>query len=664
MKLKKLKKVFFSLFLAFSMFAPLPNLGFCNSTADALAFSRIIKFIIPKSVGRFFSDFFYDFLKKVTTDVLWRFMENRGYLDVDNWGIIVRYGEDLTELARSGRIHDCIERDKEISDLIYTLISEDKGNVMITGAAGVGKTALIEGLACRIATGNVPECFKSKKIIRINMVALIAGNTYNGSDNPVARIRSMLSAAESDPDTILFVDEFHQIARIGAAELFKNYLDRNKVKMIAATTNAEYEYIKSDDALARRFKQIVVNEPSKDQTMQILNRLKPEIEKKYNVKVSKDAISAAIEYTDKYMRGKSFPDKAINVIYTVSKMVSVNNVSTADENGIVSIPTVTGDDVISAISREVRIPFGKVTPKEQEFLDSIEQRVKNVVVGQDKAVKKFCKAIKKSRFGIKNYNRPNCSLFFTGTSGVGKSKLAQVIGNEINSTIEVDFSNYTESDSMKKLLNSKIFGFNGGLAEKIFRKPYSIVIFDNLEKAHPNTIKDVLSIIKKGYILDSKGNEVDFRNAFIVINSKIGEKEMLECPSCIPTNEVTKKINQKIKDCFGEEFFDNLDDVIVFNKLDGNSMKKIVNASMDVLENVLDYKNIKIKITDDVRNFICNMPINHKLGSASYDSFLDKYISKPLNKAFSGQKIKENNIVKFVLNKGKVELKIEQMLGK
>ena len=492
------------------------------------------------------------------------------------------------------------------------------------------------------------------------MVALIAGNTYTGSDRAMARLNAMLKAAEKDPNVIVFIDEFHQIVNMNAAELFKTYVERNRVKMIAATTTSEYEYIKSNEALQRRFQEVIVNEPSKYQMMKILNDLKPSIEKKYNIKINNDAISATVEYTDRYMKNKTFPDKALNIIYNVSKMASTNNDKVQEDDDKVSpVPIITRNDIIDAVSRDVRVPLGEITPKDQEFLDSMEQRVESIVVGQHKAVKKLCGAVRNSRSGVKYSERPNSSLFFTGTSGVGKSKLAQVVGNEIDGLIEVDFSDYTESDAIKKLLNSKIFGYNGGLAEKISRKPYSVVLFDNLEKAHPNTIKSVLSILKKGYILDSKGNEVDFRNAFIVINSKIGEQEMLSCDSCTPTDEVIEKINQKIINHFGEDFFDSLDDVVVFNKFNKESMSKIIDVVLDAFENILSDKNIKIKVTKEVRDYIYNMPIDHKLGSASFDKFLSKNIFEVLNKAMINKKIKENSLVSYMLNDGKIELKIE-----
>lgn len=657
MKLKKIGKSFFSLFLAVSMLMPTSSIGLLKNNVYAVRDSSSSIRDLGRRIGSFCSGLFGKILQDALGNVVAHWLEATGILDVDTAFILGRYGEDLTKLAKKGKIHDCIERDREIENLLNVLNSDcDKANAIITGPAGVGKTALVEGLAYRIATGNVPDEFKNKKVIRVNMVELIAGNTYTGSDRAPARIRAMLGAAERDPDIILFIDEFHQVAKIRAAELFKTYLERNRVKMIAATTTAEYEYVSSDPALERRFKEIVVNEPSKYQVMKVLDRLRPEIEKKYNIKISNEALSTTVDYTYKYMKDKPFPDKALSVLYNVSKVVSTN--SDSKNNSVV--PTVTRDDIISLISREVRVPLGDITPKEQEFLDSMEQRVKSVVVGQDKAVKKLCHAIKNSRSAIKSDDRPNISLFFTGTSGVGKSKLAQAVGNEIDSFIEVDFANYPESDAVNKLFDSKIFGYNGCLAEKIRRKPYSVVLFDNLEKAHPNTINSILSIIKKGYILDSKGNEIDFRNAFIVLNSKIGENEMLECKSCQPTEEVLEKINEKIKNHFGEDFFDSLDNVVVFNKLDKESVKKILDVSLDSFENILDYKNVKVKISDEVRDYICNMPINHKLGIASFDKVLLKYITKPLNKMVVNKKLKEGDIISYVLgDNGKIELKVE-----
>ncbi len=676
MKLKKLSKTFLSLFLAFNMLMPMSNVNFYSGNAYAAEPSQSAGFSpsggppsnkswtstivsVASTVGSFFGGCLSKLFQDAFGNLASRLIESTGIFDFDTWFIFSRYGENLVESAKEGKIHDCVERDKEIDNLLQVLLNEDKGNAIITGAAGVGKTALIEGLAYRIAKGDVPEYFKNKKIIRINMVALIAGDTYTGSEKAMARMRAMLKAAESDPDVILFIDEFHQIVNMNAAQLFKTYVERNRVKMIAATTTSEYEYIRIDEALVRRFQEVIVNEPSKYQMMKILNGLKPDIEKKYNIKITNDAISATIEYTDRYMKNKTFPDKALNVIYNVSKIASTNNEQIQKDGKAMPVPIVTRNDVISAISRDVRIPLGEITPKEQEFLDSMEQRVESIVVGQHKAVKKLCGAVRNSRSGVRYSERPNSSLFFTGTSGVGKSKLAQVVGNEIDGLIEIDFSDYTESDAIKRLLNSKIFGYNGGLAEKISRKPYSVVLFDNLEKAHPNTIKSIVSILKKGYILDAKGNEVDFRNAFIVINSKIGEEEMLSCDSCTPTDEVIEKINQKIINHFGEDFFDSLDDVVVFNKLDKDSMSKITDVILDTFENILSDKNIRITVTKEVRDYIYNMPIDDKLGSTSFDRFLSKNIFGILNKAMINKKIKENSSVSYVLNNGKIELKVE-----
>ena len=295
MKLKKFSKAFLSLFLAFNMLLPVSNVNFYNNSVYAAdppqsegsppnGGPHSDKNWVLSWVSTIGGSFFGGCLTKIFQDTIGnlaaRLIESTGIFDFDTWFVFSRYGENLVESAKEGKIHDCVERDKEIDNLLQVLLNEDKGNAIITGAAGVGKTALIEGLAYRIAKGNVPEYFKNKKIIRINMVALIAGDTYTGSEKAMARMRAMLKAAESDPDVILFIDEFHQIVNMHAAELFKTYVERNRVKMIAATTTSEYEYIRSDEALVRRFQEVIVNEPSKYQMMKVLNGLKPDIEKK------------------------------------------------------------------------------------------------------------------------------------------------------------------------------------------------------------------------------------------------------------------------------------------------------------------------------------------------------------------------------------------------
>ena len=557
----------------------------------------------------------------------------------DAYFVLNSYCENMNDLAKKGKLHDCIGRDKEVNQLIDIISRSDKGNVCVTGTAGIGKTALVEGLAYRISVGNVPDEFKNKKIIKVNMVNLIAGDSYTGSDGAVSRIRSILGYAKDHQDIVLFIDEFHQIVKYNAAEVFKTYLESG-AHVIAATTTAEYSYIARDPALERRFTQMVLGEPTKCQTLEMLKSLKKDWESENGVLISDEALSVATEYTGRYMRGRSYPDKAIDVVIRAARKVARNKKE--NEKDLM----VNSDDIISVISEQVNIPLGKITDHEREILNSMPERVRNIIKGQDEAVGIFCDVVKKSRAGIDVKDRVQAGFLFAGTPGVGKTELAKVIGNEIGSLIRIDMSQNTSENALKKLFSSKIFGYKGELAEKLLKNPRSVVLFDNIEKAHPSVLQNIVNIVNNGYALNEDGSEVDFRNAFVVLNARISfglEKS--------PEMQLIEKL--------GKNTVESMDKIIVFNKLTKEDYKHICKNIIDEEKHNLCSNNITLSVSDKVIEYLCNTEISSDLGAHYLEREIRHKISDVISRMIVDGKIFSGSEVLCDINNGKIEMEVK-----
>lgn len=583
--------------------------------------------------------------------------QSTGWLDPDTYSVMSEYCEDLTEYARAGKLHDAIGRDKEIDSMIDILTRNGKGNPCVVGDSGVGKTALVEGLAYRIAQGNVPEDFKNKKIIKVNMVNLIAGKSYNNGNGAVGRMRALFDKAKEDKDIILFIDEFHQIVQCNAAELFKTYLDRGEIRVIAATTTSEYGYISKDPALERRFTRVFLEEPTKYQTLEILRRLKNEMEESCGVRVSDESLLASVELTGRYMKSRSYPDKAIDVINSAIKSVyRINKASSVPE----ATPVVTEEDVKRIVASETNIPLGNISELEFKLLNSMDERIKYNIVGQDEAVKSVCDAVRRGRTGIRSSSRPRASFLFTGTSGVGKTAFAEALGGEIGSLVKIDMSQYCSRSSLSELIGSKINGYKGELTEKVWKKPYSVVLFDGVEKADVNVLNIILGIIENGYIVDSSGNKVDFTNTIVVMTTNVGERLILNANQNEDQLSIRNNVLNEVNNVFGNELVNRVDDIIVFNKLSKPNMKEIAKIFINSLETQLNAENISLQIPEEVIEYISNVEINHKIGARQLRRIVCDKLEKPIAKLIIEDKIEKGGAIICSVGKNGIEFEVQK----
>ena len=583
-----------------------------------------------------------------------------------------QYGVDLTKLAIEGKLDPVIGRDSETERIIEILLRRTKNNPCLIGEPGVGKTAVVEGLAQRIINLNVPENLKNKRVVCLEISAIVAGAKYRGDFEE--RLKKILNEIKKAGDIILFIDEIHTIVGAGAAEgaidaanMLKPILARGEMQLIGATTMTEYrKYIEKDSALERRFQPIQVDEPSKENMKYILKGLRDKYEAYHNVIISEEAINTAIELSDRYITDRFFPDKAIDLIdeassrarmkaleepkeiseikeqierYSIEKenAVNIQNFEKAanfrdleiqnqeklekmqlewKENLSKKLITITKDDIASVVSRNTGINVEKINESEIEKLKDLENRLHEIIIGQNYAVEVLSKAIRGSRIGIKDPKRPIGSFLFLGPTGVGKTALskalAEVVFENKDSLIRVDMSEYMEPHSISKIIGSPpgYVGYeeSGGLTEKIRKKPYSVVLFDEIEKAHVDVLNLLLQILEDGILTDSQGRVVNFKNTIIIMTSNIGAKLLLGNKKIgfesVNDEEsrlkVKEAVKNEIKNYFKPEFINRIDEIIVFDKLSKNELCEITKIMLKELRDRLDKNGIKIEFDESV----------------------------------------------------------------
>ena len=583
-----------------------------------------------------------------------------------------QYGVDLTKLAIEGKLDPVIGRDSETERIIEILLRRTKNNPCLIGEPGVGKTAVVEGLAQRIINLNVPENLKNKRVVCLEISAIVAGAKYRGDFEE--RLKKILNEIKKAGDIILFIDEIHTIVGAGAAEgaidaanMLKPILARGEMQLIGATTMTEYrKYIEKDSALERRFQPIQVDEPSKENMKYILKGLRDKYEAYHNLIISEEAINTAIELSDRYITDRFFPDKAIDLIdeassrarmkaleepkeiseikeqierYSIEKenAVNIQNFEKAanfrdleiqnqeklekmqlewKENLSKKLITITKDDIASVVSRNTGINVEKINESEIEKLKDLENRLHEIIIGQNYAVEVLSKAIRGSRIGIKDPKRPIGSFLFLGPTGVGKTALskalAEVVFENKDSLIRVDMSEYMEPHSISKIIGSPpgYVGYeeSGGLSEKIRKKPYSVVLFDEIEKAHVDVLNLLLQILEDGILTDSQGRVVNFKNTIIIMTSNIGAKLLLGNKKIgfesVNDEEsrlkVKEAVKNEIKNYFKPEFINRIDEIIVFDKLSKNELCEITKIMLKELRDRLDKNGIKIEFDESV----------------------------------------------------------------
>ena len=602
-----------------------------------------------------------------------------------------KFGRDLTQAAKNGEIDPVIGREKEIQRVIQILSRRTKNNPVLIGEPGVGKTAVAEGLALEIAKGNVPEILKDKRVVSLDLTGMVAGAKYRGDFEE--RIKAAIDEVKKSKNTILFIDELHTIVGAGAAEgsadaanILKPSLARGDFQVIGATTLNEYrKYIEKDAALERRFQPVKVGEPTPEQAVQILKGLRDSYEAHHKVKITDEAINAAVTLSSRYIADRYLPDKAIDLIDEGASKVRLASLTSPDnvkelEDEIADYEKekasaineqdferaarlrdeqkelqtklddakkkwqeqqkgnsgeVTAEDIAKIVSEWTGIPVVQLTKEESERLLNMENVLHERVIGQSEAVTAIAKAIRRGRVGLKDPKRPVGSFIFLGPTGVGKTELCKALAEAMfgdeNAMLRLDMSEYMEKHTVSKLIGSPpgYVGFEEGgqLTEKVRRKPYSVVLFDEIEKAHPDVFNMLLQILEDGRLTDSQGRTVDFKNTVIIMTSNVGARLITEKQSSLGFNsenenaeesekkDIKELVTGELRKVFRPEFLNRVDDIIVFNKLNKDEIKQIAVKMLKTLENRLDKMNIKISFTDNAVSEIADKGFDENYGA-------------------------------------------------
>ncbi len=628
-----------------------------------------------------------------------------------------KFGRDLTKAAKNGEIDPVIGREKEIERVVQILSRRTKNNPVLIGEPGVGKTAVAEGLALEISKGNVPEILRGKRVVSLDLTGMVAGAKYRGDFEE--RIKAAIDEVKNSKNIILFIDELHTIIGAGAAEgsadaanILKPSLARGDFQVIGATTLNEYrKYIEKDAALERRFQPVMVGEPTNEQAVQILKGLRDRYEAHHKVKITDEAIEAAVNLSSRYIADRYLPDKAIDLIdegaskVRLASMTSPDNIreledtikkfeqekasavneqdferaaKLRDEQKKVqnrldaakkqwqdsmkdNCGEVTAETIAKIVSDWTGVPVVQLTKEESERLLNMEQVLHERVVGQDEAVSAISRAIRRGRVGLKDPKRPVGSFIFLGPTGVGKTELckalAQAMFGDENAMLRLDMSEYMEKHTVSKLIGSPpgYVGFDEGgqLTEKVRRKPYSVVLFDEIEKAHPDVFNMLLQILEDGRLTDSRGRTVDFKNTVIIMTSNAGARLITEKHKSLgfAQEEGADKADTKelvmaeLKKLFRPEFLNRIDDIIVFNKLTQDEIKQIASKMLGTLAKRLENMNIKISFTDAAVTAIADKGFDDAYGARPLRRAIQSEIEDTLSEQMLDGKITENSSV-------------------
>ncbi len=585
-------------------------------------------------------------------------------------GLLDQYGRNLTNNAKAGLIDPVIGRENEVKRVIEILNRRTKNNPVLIGEPGVGKTAIAEGLALKIAEGSVPAKLQSKEVYLLDVASLVSNTGIRGQFEE--RMKQLIAELQARKNVILFIDEIHQLVGAGSAEgsmdagnILKPALARGELQLVGATTLAEYRQIEKDGALERRFQPVIVNEPTIDEAVEILKGLKERYESYHNVSYSEDALVAAVELSHRYVQDRFLPDKAIDLMDEAGSKLNLT-IETKDEKEIQARlaelhkekeaalqkedyetaaklrdeeaklekmletgttddkPIVTVANIQEIIATKTGIPVGKMQEDEASIMKNLQEELAKKVIGQDEAVKKVAKAIRRSRAGLKAKNRPIGSFLFVGPTGVGKTELTKALAEELfgskDSMIRLDMSEYMEKHSVSKLIGSPpgYIGHDeaGQLTEKVRRNPYSIVLLDEIEKAHPDVMHMFLQIMEDGRLTDSQGRTVNFKNAVIIMtsNAGVGEKRLT-----VGFNkddvEQEMSILQALGNYFKPEFLNRFDSIIEFSSLSKENLVQIVDIMLNELHEMLDAEGITLEVPSEVKEKLAYLGYNPKFGA-------------------------------------------------
>lgn len=575
--------------------------------------------------------------------------------------LLDRFGRDITYLAREGRIDPVIGRGSEILQLVRTLTRKTKSNPMLIGEAGVGKTAVVEGLALRIAQGKLTKALRDKRIIDISLTAIVAGTKYRGEFEE--RLVEIINEAKEHPEVILFLDEIHNLVGAGAVEggamdgsnIVKPALARGEIKCIGATTISEYrKYIERDPALERRFHVTLVPEPSMEHTHEILTQLKGRYESHHKLKIAESAIEAAVDLSIKYVPDRNLPDKALDALDEACTAVNnpILSMYGEKEAAIAGDGYVNAEDVADVISRWTGIPVSQLTIEERDRLLHMADILRERVIGQDEAVEKVTEVVNMSRAGLKDKRHPTGVFLFIGPTGVGKTELVKataefLFGSE-NEIIRLDMSEFTEKHSVAKLIGAPpgYVGYEeeGQLTGRLRRKPYSVVLLDEIEKANPEIFDLFLQVFDEGRLTDSKGRTVNARNAIFIMTSNIGSELHVREPIGykIPANNERQDMKGEIvpllRNTFRPEFLNRIDEIVMFRTLSEDDLPRITfNLLADLLKR-LEEKGIAFDVEQHALDLICRKGYDPTNGARPLARTIERLITKPLSeKIISGE---------------------------
>lgn len=620
-------------------------------------------------------------------------------------------GYDLTEKAKLGKIDPVVGRDDEIERIIQTLVRKNKNNPVLIGEAGVGKSAIVEGLALKIANGLVPDVMLGKKIFAIDVGGALAGSKYRGEFEE--RLKRLIDYAEQSSDVILFIDEIHNLIGLGktdgnsfsAAEMLKPLLSRGEISVIGATTIDEYrKYIEKDPALERRFQPVYVDEPSVDDAITILKGLKSSYEKHHGVKIADEAIVAAVTLSDRYIKDRFLPDKAIDLIdegaskkrVKLSELkTDVDNLSKKAEflknteksalnrndlNGAKKIdaelkkvtetivklkevydrqkgdlPVLTANDVKNLVSLWTKIPVGELTQEEKNKIDGLEANLKRQVIGQDEAIEAVVKAIKRSGAKIQDPDRPIGSFLFIGPSGVGKSLLTKVIAETVfsdkNALLRFDMSEFNDKTAVNKLIGSPAgyvgYEEQGLLTEKIRRNPYSVVLFDEIEKASKEVFDLLLQVLDEGRLTDNKGRVVSFKNSIIVMTGNVGYENERKTAIGFGDSDALKKTSvlNSLEKYFRPEFINRIDEIVVFNRLNKQNSEAIARLTLNTLAARLSGIGITAVFDDTIVEEVANRGFSREFGARQIKRVVSKLIEDELSVKIINKVVKSGDSI-------------------
>jgi ATP-dependent Clp protease ATP-binding subunit ClpC len=647
--------------------------------------------------------------------------------------VLDNFGRDLTKAAEEGKLDPIVGREKEIERVSQILSRRKKNNPILIGEPGVGKSAIVEGLALRIIQRKVSRVLFNKRVVMLDLASLVAGTKYRGQFEE--RVKAVMNELEKSPDVILFIDEIHTIIGAGgasgsldASNMFKPALARGEIQCIGATTLDEYrQYIEKDGALDRRFQRVMVDPTSVEETIQILHNIKAKYEDHHNVTYTDEAIKACANLTVRYMSDRHLPDKAIDALDEAGSRIHITNITVPknvleiekkledikeEKNKVVKSQkfeeaarlrdierqlleqlevakkaweeetktnrqVVTEDNVAEVVAMMTGVPVQRIAQKESSRLVNMNEALKGKVIGQDDAIKKVVKAIQRNRAGLKDPNKPIGSFIFLGPTGVGKTQLAKELSRYLFDTdeamIRIDMSEYMEKFAVSRLIGAPpgYIGYEEGgqLTEKVRRKPYSIILLDEIEKAHPDVFNLLLQVLDDGQLTDSLGRKVDFKNSIIIMTSNIGTRQLKDFGQGVgfattartaSVDENSKSvIENSLKKSFAPEFLNRIDDVVVFNSLSKEDIHKIIDIELEKLYKRVNALNFTIKVTDTAKDFIVEKGFDSQYGARPLKRAIQKYIEDPLAEEIVKSGAVDGDTVEIGYEKGMEEASIK-----